>query len=80
MTPKVADWKRSAKLTNLHRLTKKKENKVKILDSEMECYWFKRNKKDYNIIPRMIIYKLDKLDEMDKFLETHNFPRLNMKK
>ena len=57
MTPKVADWKRSAKLTNLHRLTKKKENKVKILDPEMECYWFKRNKKDYCGSAKLIIIK-----------------------
>ena len=44
-------------------------------------YWFYKNKKDCNNALLTIIHnKLDNLDEMDKFLQTQNLPRLNLEK
>ena len=41
------------------------------------CYQSYKNKKDYKKIIWIIVHnKLDKIDEMDKFLETHKLPKL----
>ena len=38
---------------------------------------FYRNKKGYQRVLLKSTHKLDHLDEMDKFLDMHNLPRLN---
>ena len=40
---------------------------------------FYRNKKDYKRVLWIIVHKLNYLDEMDKFLETHSLLNLNHK-
>lgn len=63
----------------LVRGTKKEKTQITKIRNGV-LYSFYSNKKDYQRILWTIVYpKLDNLDEMGRFLETQNVPRLNYK-
>ena len=51
---------------------------LKILANWIQQYYIKRIIRDY--YKQLYANKMDNLEEMDKFLEKHNLPRMNQKK
>ena len=61
----------------LGSITKNKERKIKSIKLEMKMERSQQTTQKYNYYQQLYANKMDNVEEMDKFLEKYNFPKLN---